>query len=221
MNFLLPSLFVMKNKKTIIFLVGFFIVLSAAFMTYYYSITKVKKPQLPYYGDGDHRVRGFSFTDQDGNLVTQKDVDGKVYVAEYFFATCQGICPKMNENLNTVYRQFKGDDRVMFLSHTVDPEEDSASALKEYAKRFEADSHQWKFLTGDKQQLYNQARYSYLISAEDDTTGLSIDKDFIHDNHFVLVDGTGHIRGMYDGLQAQEMIRLATDIKSLLGDNVR
>lgn len=211
----------MKNKKTVIFLVGFFIVLSAAFMTYYYSVTKVKKPQLPFYGEGDHRVRPFSFTDQDGNTVTQESLAGKVYVVEYFFATCEGICPKMNENLNTVYQRFKGDNRVMFLSHTVDPEEDSSSALKEYSKRFEADSRQWKFLTGDKKALYDQARYSYLISAEDDTTGLSIDKDFIHDNHFVLVDTTGRIRGMYDGLQAQEMIKLASDIQSLIGDDQR
>lgn len=211
----------MKNKKTVIFLVGFFIVLSAAFMTYYYSVTKVKKPQLPFYGEGDHRVRPFSFTDQDGNTVTQESLAGKVYVVEYFFATCEGICPKMNENLNTVYQRFKGDDRVMFLSHTVDPEEDSSSALKEYSKRFEADSRQWKFLTGDKKALYDQARYSYLISAEDDTTGLSIDKDFIHDNHFVLVDTSGRIRGMYDGLQAQEMIKLASDIQSLIGDDQR
>lgn len=211
----------MKNKKTIIFLVGFFIVLSAAFMTYYYSVTKIKKPQLPFYGEGDHRVRPFFFIDQDGNAITQESLSGKVYVAEYFFATCEGICPKMNENLNTVYRQFKGDPRVMFLSHTVDPEEDSASALKEYSKRFEADSRQWKFLTGDKKALYDQARYSYLISAQDDTAGLSIDKDFIHDNHFVLVDTTGHIRGMYDGLQAQEMVKLANDIKSLIGDDQR
>lgn len=211
----------MKNKKTVIFLVGFFIVLSAAFMTYYYSVTKVKKPQLPFYGEGDHRVRPFSFIDQDGNTVTQESLAGKVYVAEYFFATCEGICPKMNENLNTVYQQFKGDPRVLFLSHTVDPEEDSAAALKEYAKRFEADSRQWKFLTGDKKALYDQARYSYLISAQDDTAGLSIDKDFIHDNHFVLVDSNGHIRGMYDGLQAQEMIKLVNDIKSLIGDDQR
>lgn len=211
----------MKNKKTVIFLVGFFIVLSAAFMTYYYSVTKVKQPQLPFYGEGDHRVRPFSFVDQDGNTVTQETLAGKVYVVEYFFATCEGICPKMNENLNTVYRQFKGDPRVMFLSHTVDPEEDSSSALKEYSKRFEADSRQWKFLTGDKKALYDQARYSYLISAEDDTSGLSIDKDFIHDNHFVLVDTSGRIRGMYDGLQAQEMIKLAGDIRSLIGDDQR
>lgn len=206
----------MKNKKTVIVLVGFFIVLSAAFMTYFYSVTKVKQRPLPYYGEGEHKVRPFSFINQEGQTVTNKNTEGKIYVAEYFFATCQGICPKMNENLNKVYQQFKGNEEVLFLSHTVDPEEDSAAALKAYGLQFEADPKQWMFLTGDKKALYDQARYSYLISAEDDTTGVSIDKDFIHDNHFVLVDRNGRIRGTYDGLLASEMVRLVSDIKVLL-----
>jgi protein SCO1/2 len=208
----------MKNKKTVIVLVGFFIVLSAAFMTYFYSVTKVnpKQKPLPYYGEGEHKVRAFSFTNQEGELVTNKTTAGKVYVAEYFFATCEGICPKMNENLNKVYQQYKGNPDVLFLSHTVDPEEDSAAALNEYGKQFEADPKQWMFLTGDKKALYDQARYSYLINAEDTNTGTSIDKDFIHDNHFVLVDRNGRLRGIYDGLMPQEMGRLAEDIKVLL-----
>jgi protein SCO1/2 len=206
----------MKNKKTVIFLVGFFIVLSAAFMTYFYSVTRVKVKSLPYYGEVGHKVRPFSFIDQAGDSVTNKTTDGKVYVVEYFFATCKSICPKMNENLNTVYQQFKGNANVLFLSHTVDPEEDSVAALKSYSLQFEADPQQWHFLTGDKKQLYDQARYSYLISAQDDTTGINIKDDFIHDNHFVLVDRHGHIRGMYDGLLITEMSRMASDIKILL-----
>lgn len=208
----------MKNKKTVIVLVGFFIVLSAAFMTYFYSVTKVnpKQKPLPYFGEGEHKVRPFSFTNQEGELVTNKTTEGKIYVAEYFFATCQGICPKMNENLNKVYQQYKGNPDVLFLSHTVDPEEDSAAALKEYGMQFEADPKQWMFLTGDKKALYDQARYSYLINAEDTNTATSIDKDFIHDNHFVLVDRYGRLRGVYDGLMPQEMGRLAEDIKVLL-----
>lgn len=206
----------MKNKKVIIFLVAFFIVLSAAFMTYFYSVTKIKTKPLPYLGETEHRIRPFSFINQEGQTITNKNTEGKIYVAEYFFATCKGICPKMNENLNKVYQQFKGNNQVLFLSHTVDPEEDSASALKAYSLQFEADPKQWFFLTGDKQQLYNQARYSYLISAQDDTSGVSIDQDFIHDNHFVLVDREGRIRGMYDGLVAKEMTRLIGDIKILL-----
>lgn len=206
----------MKNKKVVIFLVGFFIVLSAAFMTYFYSVTKVKSKPLPYFGESEHKIRSFSFTNQEGKTVTEETVKGKIYVVEYFFATCQGICPKMNENLNTVYQQFKGNDKVLFLSHTVDPEEDSSAALRKYALQFEADPNQWHFLTGDKKALYDQARYSYLISAQDDTTGVSIDKDFIHDNHFVLVDQNLRIRGVYDGLLPNEMMRLAGDIKILL-----
>lgn len=207
---------VMKNKKTVIVLVGFFIVLSAAFMTYFYSVTKVKQRPLPFYGEGEHKVRAFSFINQNGEVVTNKTTEGKVYVAEYFFATCEGICPKMNENLNRVYQQFRGNPDVLFLSHTVDPEEDSSGALKAYGLQFEADPKQWMFLTGDKKALYDQARYSYLINAEDTNTSLTIDKDFIHDNHFVLVDQNGRLRGVYDGLLPNEMVRLVGDIKILL-----
>jgi protein SCO1/2 len=209
----------MKNKKVVIILIGFFIVLSAAFMSYFYSVNKVKTKPLPYFGEAEHRIRPFSFTNQEGQAITNETTKGKVYVVEYFFATCEGICPKMNENLNTVYQQFKGNPNVLFLSHTVDPEEDSSAALRKYALQFEADPKQWHFLTGDKKALYDQARYSYLISAQDDTTGVSIDKDFIHDNHFVLVDQNTRIRGVYDGLKTTEMTRLVGDIKILLQSN--
>lgn len=187
-------------------------------MTYFYSVTKVKQRPLPFYGEGEHKVRPFSFVNQEGKTITNKTTDGKIYVVEYFFATCEGICPKMNENLNKVYQQFKGNPEVLFLSHTVDPEEDSSSALKAYALQFEADPNQWMFLTGDKKELYDQARYSYLINAEDTNTSTTIDKDFIHDNHFILVDRNGKLRGEYDGLLPNEMTRLVGDIKILLQD---
>jgi len=122
----------------------------------------------------------------------------------------------MNDHLSKVYQQFKGNKNILFLSHTVDPQQDSAKALKEYSLQFEADPAQWKFLTGDKKQLYEKARYSYLINAEEDTTGVSIDQDFIHDNHFVLVDRHGRIRGMYDGLDMVAMSKLINDLNSLL-----
>lgn len=206
----------MKNKKVVIFLLGFFIVLSAAFMGYYYSVMKVDVKPLPFIGEEGHRVAPFSFTNQLGETITEKNTEGKIYVVEYFFATCEGICPKMNENLNTVYQQFKGNSEVLFLSHTVDPDLDTPAALKAYGLQFEADPKQWFFLTGDKKALYDQARYSYLISAQDDTAGVSIDKDFIHDNHFILVDRSGRIRGEYDGLITTEMTRLVADINTLL-----
>ena len=109
----------------------------------------------------------------------------------------------------------------MFLSHTVDPKKDTVAALKAYSLHFDADPLQWMFLTGDKQKLYDMARYSYLISAEDDTSGVSIDKDFIHDNHFILVDHHGRIRGFYDGLEDEPLKKIVSDIKTLIEEKTK
>jgi protein SCO1 len=126
------------------------------------------------------------------------------------------MCPRMNENMAKVYKAFKGNKDVLILSHTVDPIKDTVQALKAYSLRFDADPSQWMFLTGDKKQLYDMARYSYLISAEDDTAGVSIDKDFIHDKHYSLVDGFGRVRGFYDGLDPASIDKLIADINALL-----
>ena len=160
-----------------------------------------KKPKLPIIGnDQNHHIADFAFTDQDGKTITNEDVKGKLYGVNDFFANCKSICTRMNENMEKVYKAIKGNKAVLILSHTVDPVKDTVQALKAYSLRFEADANQWHFLTGDKKKLYDMARYSYLISAEDDTTGISVDKDFIHDKHFALVDRHGRIRGFYDGL---------------------
>lgn len=211
----------MNNKKTGIVLLCFFMLLGIAFLSYYFKVShEAKKSALPIIGsEQNHHVGDFSFTNQEGKTITNADVKGKIYVAGYFFATCKTMCPKMNENLNTVYKAFKGNKNVLILLHTVDPKKDTPAALKEYALRFDADPDQWIFLTGDKQQLYNMARYSYLISAEDDTTGIKIADDFIHDKHYSLVDGYGRIRGFYDGLLPSDMERLIEDIKTLLKEN--
>lgn len=205
-----------KKKFTTFFLLGFFIVLSAVFMSYYYKVSRETPKSLPYIGEGDHRIRSFAFTDQEGRTVTEADVKGKIYVVEYFFTTCKGICPKMNENMTKVYQTFKGNKEVMILSHTVDPKKDTVAALKEYGQRFGADPAQWLFLTGDKKQLYDMARYSYLVTAVDDTAVVDIESDFIHTEKFVLVDATGHIRGQYDGTDAGSVQQLIGDIKTLL-----
>jgi protein SCO1/2 len=209
-----------SNRKIAYALVSFFLLLTVAFFVVVVPMiqeSEAKKPSLPIIGNNqNHHVQPFSFTDQDGKTITEKDVAGKICVVEYFFATCKGMCPKMNENMKLVYDRYKADDRVLILSHTVDPEHDSAAVLKQYGDRFGADARHWKFLTGDKKQLYDMARYSYLINAEQDTTGVSIDKDFIHDKHFVLVDGQGRIRGFYDGLDAEAVKKLNTDIATLL-----
>ena len=207
----------MKNK-TGIFLLSFFILLGIAFLAYYYKTSHEQKTtSLPIIGnDQNHHVSPFSFVNQDGKTITNEDVKGKICVVEYFFATCKGMCPKLNENLEKVYKAFQGNKNVLILSHTVDPIKDTVQALKAYSLRFDADPNQWMFLTGDKQQLYNMARYSYLISAEDDTAGVSIDKDFIHDKHYSLVDGYGRVRGFYDGLDQNDINRLITDINTLI-----
>ncbi len=207
----------MKQNKTTVFLVSFFIVLGIAFLGYFYKVThEQKRSLLPVLGNPGHHVEDFSFVNQDGKVITNADVKGKIYVVSYFFATCRGICPKMNEHLTTVAKAFMGNKNVLILSHTVDPLKDTVAALKEYSLRFDADANQWMFLTGDKKKLYDMARYSYLISAKDDTAGVSIDKDFIHDNHYVLVDRDGQVRGFYDGLRIDEVNKLITDINTLL-----
>ncbi len=209
----------MKKNKNGVILISFFIVLGVAFLSYYYSVSTEKKRRsaLPVIGnEQNHHISDFSFTNQDGKTITNADIADKIVVVEYFFATCKGICPKMNENLAKVYKEFKGNKNVMFLSHTVDPKKDTVAALKAYSLHFDADPLQWMFLTGDKQKLYDMARYSYLISAEDDTAGVSIDKDFIHDNHFILVDHHGRIRGFYDGLEEEPLKKIVSDIKTLI-----
>ena len=122
----------------------------------------------------------------------------------------------MNESMEKVYKAYRGNKNVLILSHTVDPQKDTVQVLKSYSLRYDADPAQWMFLTGDKKQLYDMARYSYMISAGDDTAGLSIDKDFIHDKNFILVDGYGRVRGFYDGLDPIAVNKLIADIGTLL-----
>lgn len=208
----------MNNKKTGIILIIFFMVLGIAFLGYYYKVThEQKKLVLPIVGDNQgHHVQDFSFVNQDGRTITNADVKGKIYVVSYFFATCKGICPKMNENMTKVYKAFKGNKDVLILSHTVDPVKDTVAALKAYSLRFDADASQWMFLTGDKKKLYDMARYSYLINAEDTAAGTKIEDDFIHDEHYVLVDRYGRIRGFYNGLENNDVGKLISDINALL-----
>lgn len=205
------------------YLTAFFIVLSAVFVGYCYRVVREqKKNQLPVIGaEQAHHVAEFSFMDQDGHVVTNADVKGKICVVEYFFTTCKGICPKMNEHMALVYQAFKGNDKVIILSHTVDPKTDTVQAMKAYSMRFDADGRYWKFLSGDKKRLYDMARYSYLISAQDDTAGVGIDADFIHDKQYSLVDGFGRVRGFYDGLDRKSVDKLIQDIRVLLKEEGR
>jgi protein SCO1/2 len=197
--------------------VGFFIVLIGVFYLLLFAGTdyyKVKLPVLTY-------VQDFSFTDQNDKLVTERNVSGKVYVAEYFFTTCKGICPKMNANMKKIYDKFKGDSGFAILSHTCMPETDSAPLLKAYEQKMigadngQREPNNWYFLTGSKNSLYKMARESYLLDNEKNNS-LNIADQFIHTQLFALVDKQRRLRGVYDGLREEELNKLSTDIKDLL-----
>lgn len=160
-------------------------------------------------------VQPFAFVNQDGRTVTDKDVEGKVYVAEYFFTTCPGICPTMNNNLREVYEKFKGEKDFLILSHTCDPETDSVAQLKHYADSMKVDTRQWMFLTGRKDSLYTAARISYTI--DDPANNLrNIDDDFLHTQFWALVDRNGEVKRIYDGLKETEVKKLEKDIDEML-----
>ncbi|WP_341838553.1 SCO family protein [Chitinophaga pollutisoli] len=205
-------------SKKLIFYTSFFVLLSLGFMAYYAFMIKesrgnwIGKEKLPVLGAPGHTVQGFSFTDQDGNRVTQNHVKGKIYVSEYFFTTCTNICPVMNKNMEKVYATYKDKPNFAILSHTSDPDYDSIPVLKAYAEKHGADPKNWHFLTGDKRQLYKLARESYLV---DDGTFTGED-DFIHTQWFALVDGEGRIRGLYEGTKVKDVDKLIADIDRLM-----
>jgi len=160
-------------------------------------------------------IRPFSFLNQDGVKVTEQDVKGKVYVAEYFFTTCRGICPRMNQNMRQVYEKFKGEKDFLILSHTCDPDNDSVSVMKKYSDSMAVDTHQWMFLTGRKDSLYKMARISYTI--DDPANNLKdINDQFLHTQFWALVDKNGDVRKIYDGLKQKEIDELIHDIATEL-----
>lgn len=191
----------------------FFIVLVLGF---YFTLTKV----IPGYGEKSfqvlNNVKPFSFTNQDGEKVTEADIDGKVYVAEYFFTTCPGICPILNTNMKEIYEQYKNNDNFVILSHTCDPDTDSAARLKYYADSLQVDTRKWWFLTGSKDSLYDAARISYLLDDPKNNSG-NIDEQFLHTQYFALIDKNGQVRRkIYDGLKREELDQLKNDIGVLL-----
>ena len=153
-----------------------------------------------------HTIANFSLTNQDGEVINEKTVTGKIYVANFFFATCQSICPEMSGNLSAVQQEFMNDDSLLILSHSVNPLHDTVAVLKNYAATYGAKSGKWHLLTGNKKMIYDLAKTSYLVNAlEDDGTP----EGFLHSELLLLIDGKGRIRGMYDGTDkaaVQELI---------------
>jgi protein SCO1/2 len=163
-----------------------------------------------------HTIPPFKFINQDGETITEKKYEGKIYVADYFFTTCKSICPKMATELQRVQDKFSyTNGMIQILSHTVNPENDSIPVLKAYSNTVHADAKMWNFVTGDKKQLYDIARNGYLVNAMKGDGGKD---DFIHSELFVLVDKEKHIRGIYDGTDIKAVNSLLDDLKVLIAE---
>lgn len=157
-----------------------------------------------------HTIADFSLTNQNGQTVTEKDYEGKIYIADFFFTTCPTICPIMTKNMAAI--QDKIGDDVMLLSHSVTPAIDSVAQLKKYALEKGVDDTKWNLVTGDKKQIYELARKSYLAVKTDGDGG---PYDMIHTENFILVDKERRIRGFYDGTRSEDMEQLLTDLAVL------
>ncbi|WP_339610885.1 SCO family protein [uncultured Planktosalinus sp.] len=204
------------------------LVLSAIIITAIYQILK-PAPTLPVYQptmvnselvDSTkqwvkkyHTIADFSLANQNGDTITQKNYQDKIYIADFFFTTCPTICPIMTDNMLKLQEKLKDQDDVLLLSHTVTPEIDSVPVLKAYAEKKGVNDAKWNLVTGDKKHIYDLARKSYLVAKDEPYGG---NYDMIHTENFVLVDAQKRIRGFYDGTNWEEMEELLEDLKILL-----
>ena len=160
-----------------------------------------------------HKIPAFSFTTQHGTPVTNEAMSGKIYVANFFFTNCLGMCLKMSHQFSRLQEAFLNEPDVLLLSHTVDPERDTVETLAAYAQQYGAIREKWFLVTGDKPALYEQARKGYFVSATEGDGGPG---EFVHTEKFILVDKSSNIRGYYDGTNKEEVDELIRDIKFLL-----
>ena len=159
-----------------------------------------------------HKIKDFSMKNQNGETITQEFYNDKIYVADFFFTTCPTICPIMTENMGYVQEKIKNDSDVLLLSFSVTPEIDTVEQLKKYSLEKNVIDSKWNLVTGNKKDIYNLARTSYLVAK---TNGDGGKYDMIHTENFVLVDKEKRIRGFYDGTNSKEMDQLLNDIKIL------
>lgn len=217
-------------KKYRILIISF-ILFSIVTVSLFYNALKPQKT-LPIYNPADvnpelvdstvqfvakyHTIADFSFTNQNGKTVTQKDYEGKIYVADFFFTTCGSICPIMTTNMIDVQKAFADNPKVMILSHTVTPEIDSVPVLKKYALEKGVIDSKWNLVTGDKKDIYSMARKSYLAVKLGKPEELY---DMVHTENFVLVDAERRVRGFYDGTKKEDVQKLIEDIQWLLTED--
>jgi protein SCO1/2 len=204
-----------------------FLILSLIIITIFYSILKPKKV-LPIYQPSRvnsemvdstiqyiskyHKIADFNLINQNGKTITQNDYKDKIYVADFFFTTCQTICPIMTDHMYQIQKEILNDNEVMLLSHSVTPQIDSVDQLKRYAKLKGVNDAKWNLVTGDKKQIYELARKSYMAVKTD---GNGDEYDMIHTENFMLIDKKRQIRGYYDGTKSEDIERLLEDIKVL------
>ncbi|WP_179021550.1 SCO family protein [Winogradskyella forsetii] len=205
----------------------FFSILSIIILVIIYNVLNVKQP-LPIYQPAMvseelvdstiqhqlkyHKIADFSLTNQNGKTITQDTYKDKIYVADFFFTTCQTICPIMTDNMFQIQKEIINDDDVMLLSHSVTPKIDSVQQLKKYAKEKGVIDRKWNLVTGDKKQIYELARKSYLAVKTD---GNGDAYDMIHTENFMLIDKKRQIRGFYDGTKPEDIERILEDIETL------
>lgn len=158
-----------------------------------------------------HTIADFSLINQNGKTITQADYEDKIYVADFFFTTCQTICPVMTDHMIEIQEKLKGDNEILLLSHTVTPEIDSVAQLKKYALEKGVNDAKWNLVTGDKKEIYDLARKSYLAAKDVPYS----DNDLVHTENFVLIDKRKRIRGFYDGTDPEAIETLLHDIQVL------
>ena len=159
-----------------------------------------------------HTIADFALTNQNGESISQDNYANKIYIADFFFTTCPSICPIMTKNMAKVQQQILNDDDVLLLSHSVTPQIDSVAQLKKYALEKGVVDAKWNLVTGDKKQIYELARKSYLAVKTDGDGGPF---DMIHTENFILVDKERRIRGFYDGTNSDAMVQLMEDLAIL------
>jgi len=217
-----------KMKKRTIFISCFSILLVSIFIAIY---SLMNRRNLPIYTPRDvnpelvdstvqhigynHKIAPFSFINQNGKIVTNKDYEGKIYVVDFFFTTCQTICPKMTTNMVWLQDKIKDNPKVKLLSHTIFPDEDTVEVLKKYAKEKGVIDEKWNLVTGNQKEIYKIARQSYLVVK----TGKPEEVyDMVHTENFVLVDQKGRIRGFYNGTLLNETKKGEKNMNQLLED---
>ncbi len=158
-------------------------------------------------------IAHFSLIDQDGAAVSNETFSNKIYVADFIFLSCPTICPMMTAEMKKLYQQYAGDDRVLFLSHTIDPKHDTVGRLKSYTQMLGIAARKWHFVTGSRDSIFSLAKHSYYSTAYPDSADPG---NFVHSGGLLLVDRNRHLRGVYDGTDPKETHQLKEDIQILL-----